>query len=159
MHLLRLFACLSLCLLLVHCSDENERECFGEEVEENGVQCCPSYCGASTQLKTKRICNGGKWECESGGVETACASYNGCQIKHNCSYSPGIGKEEPDPVSELCCVGGCDGTKAVRRVCKGGLAFECPNNAFPISKNCKKDFVNACGGILAKYKANGYKLP
>ena len=168
MHLLKLFAaCLCLCLL-VHCSDESERECFEEGAqEEAGPMCCPGHCGASTQLKTKRICSGGKWICQPGVVEDACASYNGCQIKQNCSYDPGMGQEEPDPVSELCCVGGCDGTKAVRRVCKSGLAFECPNNAVPISKNCKKDsnddgipdYVTACGGILAKYKANKFKLP
>ncbi len=161
MHLLKLSVpCLILGLLLVCCSDESDRECFEEGAQEvSGPQCCPGYCGASTMLKTSRVCSGGKWVCEKGVIEDACASYNACQIKQNCSYSPGIGKEEPDPAPELCCVGGCDGTKAVHRVCKGGLEFECPNNSVPISKNCKKDYVNACGGILAKYKANKFKLP
>ena len=160
MHLLRVAACLCLALLLVTCSDEIDRECFEEGAQEEvGVRCCPGYCGASTTLKVPRICSGGNWICQKGVVETACASYNACNIKSNCSYDPGIGKEEPDPVSELCCVGSCKGTKAVRRVCKGGLEFECPTNAVAISNTCKKDFVNACGGILKKYKDNKYKLP
>ena len=168
MRLLETVTCICLGALLVTCSDENERECFEEGAEEAaGPMCCPGYCGASTTLKIRRVCTGGEWKCPKGVVEDACASYNACQIRSNCSYDPGMGKEEPDPVSELCCVGGCDGTKAVRRVCKSGLEFECPNNSVPISKNCKNDsdndkipdYVNACGGILKKYKDNKYKLP
>ena len=161
MHPIKALAVLFVALLMVQCSDETERECTEEGAEEHGgIKCCPSYCGASTTLKSPRYCHGGKWVCEKGVVEKACASpHSACTIKQNCSHSPGLGQEEPDPAPELCCVGGCDGTKAVHRVCKYGLEFECPTNSVPISKNCKDDYVNACGGILKKYKDNNWKLP
>jgi hypothetical protein len=70
----------------------------------------------------------------------------------------GIGATEADPAPELCCEGGsCTGARAVHRVCVSGTQWECPAGAVPISQ-CK-DYQNACGGILAKYRADGFKLP
>lgn len=156
---LSLLCCLVLLSVsLFTCSDETS--CTEGETEVNGPRCCAGYCGSSTLGWRSRICSEGKWVCEKGVVEDACASeHSACTIKTNCSATVGMNREEPDPVPELCCMNSCKGTKAVKRICKSGLEFECPAGAVPISKACKTDFNSACGGILQKYRDNNYKLP
>jgi hypothetical protein len=141
------------------CSDDDS--CSPEEATEvGGPQCCSKGCGNSGDGWLPRVCKDGQWVCESNGVlEDACAyPLTACTPMVGChDVGQGIGETEPDPAPELCCELSCDGTKAVHRVCNTGILWECPAGAVPISR-CK-DYRSACGGILAKYKANGYKLP
>jgi hypothetical protein len=146
------------------CSDDpGDPACTPElegETWDDGPQCCGGGCGVGTDGFLPVICKGGQWVCQGDGVPAeACASYkNACNTMDGCHiYGPLGETEEPDPVPELCCFPSCTGTKAMKRVCKSGTLWECPGGAVPISR-CK-DYENACGGILAKYKANGYKLP
>ena len=146
------------------CSDEvGDPICTAEnhgETWDEGPQCCAGGCGVGTDGFLPVICNGSKqsWVCQGSGVPAdACASFrNACNVMTGC-HVIGLGKEEPDPVPELCCFPSCSGTKVMKRTCNSGTVWECPGGAIPISR-CK-DYVNACGGILAKYKANNYKLP
>jgi hypothetical protein len=133
-------------------------ECEDGATEQNGPRCCAGGCGNSTQGWSPRICRKGKWACEKGAPEDACASpTNACSPMSYCG-AVGIDSEEPDPAPELCCERqSCSGARAVHRVCKSGTTWECPADTLPIS-TCK-DYESACGGILATYRANNYKLP
>jgi hypothetical protein len=107
------------------------------------------------------VCKNGEWVCEGsiGTIEYACASpLKACEPLRACAQVVGIGDPEPDPAPELCCVGSCDGSEAVHRICgKQGTSWECPANSIPVSR-CE-DYRSACDGILAAYEENGYKLP
>jgi len=145
------------------CSDEvvGDPVCTAElegETWDDGPQCCAGGCGNGTDGFLPVVCKSGKWVCQGNGVPAeACASFkNACNTMDGC-HVLGLGKEEPDPVPELCCFPGCTSTKVMHRVCNTGTIWECPGGAVPISR-CK-DYQNACGGILAKYRDNGNKLP
>jgi hypothetical protein len=118
--------------------------------------CCSLGCGESgNDDRSLMKCSGGSWACE-GQLEVPaqrCASYPKPNI---CVWQPcagGSGEEEPDPVRELCCVGGCGGSVVKRRICKTGR-YKC-EGADPIS-NCV-NYLAACGGAIQKYRDNGYK--
>ncbi len=154
---------LLLCLAGACSDDEGDKICNADnhgDTWNDGPQCCAGGCGVGTDGFLPVICNGSKqtWECQGSGVPAeSCASFrNACNTMDGC-HVLGLGTEEPDPVPELCCFPSCKGTKVMKRTCKTGTLWECPGGAVPISR-CK-DYVNACGGILAKYKANNYKLP
>jgi len=139
------------------CSDDTG--CTEGEAAQGGLRCCAGGCGMSTNGWSARICRDGEWVCEGSNpaLEDACASpLYACTPLGGCSIV-GIGKDEPDPAPELCCEGSCNGTTAVHRVCKTGTLWECPAGTIPVSA-CK-DYKSACGGILAKYKDNSFKLP
>ncbi len=148
----------ALALLLVTCSDPVET-CSDEGVsEKDGPKCCAGGCGKGTDGWTPRICKKGRWVCDRAVPEDACASPQYACTPIDFCGKLGIDTSEPDPAPELCCEGGsCNGTVAVHRVCKTGTQWECPAGAVPISQ-CS-DYQNACGGVLAKYRANGFKLP
>ena len=97
-------------ILVAGCSDDDIG--IGTFICEEGVEadeglgCCTGGCGSSTDGWLPRICQNGKWECEYGTLEDACASkINACTVKTACAQTVGIGKEEPDPAPELCCTG------------------------------------------------------
>lgn len=148
--------CLTL-LCLAACSDEAPCSTDGIE-EKDGPRCCAGGCGLGTDGWLPRICEDGQWVCQGSGViEFACASpTNACNTMEGC-LEVGVGKEEPDPAPELCCMGGCEGTQAVHRVCKTGTTWQCPSNSVPVS-TCK-DFDSACGEILLRYRENQFRLP
>ena len=148
-----------LCLLLLTTCGDDEGPCEEGQNEASGPRCCSGGCGVGTVGWLPRICKGGEWVCQgsSPSLEDACASsLYACSKMEYCG-AVGIGKEEPDPAPELCCDGGCSNTTAVHRVCKSGTIWECPAGAVPVSR-CK-DYKNACGGILQKYRDNNFKLP
>jgi hypothetical protein len=151
-------SCLALASICVLALTGCGNECEEGATEQNGPRCCAGGCGNSTQAWSPRICRKGSWACEKGVLEDACASpTNACNPMTYCG-AVGIGNEEPDPAPELCCERQtCSGTQAVHRVCKSGTKWECPADTIPIS-TCK-DPSSACGGILAKYRDNGYTLP
>lgn len=153
-------ALLTLCMTLASAGCSDDESCTDGEVEEGGLRCCAGGCGTGTDGWSPRICKDGVWICEGSApaLEDACASpLKACTPLEGC-HVVGIDKEEPDPAPELCCEeSSCDGMKAVHRVCKSGTQWECPAGTVPISR-CK-DYKNACDGILAKYRENGYKLP
>jgi hypothetical protein len=141
-------------ILTSGCGDD----CAEGASEPIGPRCCAGGCGNSTQSWSPRICKKGKWVCEKGVIEDACASPNYACTPLDFCGAVGIGAEEPDPAPELCCERQrCDGTRAVHRVCKAGTLWECPADTIPIS-SCG-DYATACGGVLQKYRANGNKLP
>lgn len=144
----------SLALLAAGCGDD--AQCHAGD--PNPPACCAGGCGSSTEGWHAAECVDGRWQCERGTIELACASgFNACTVKTACAQTVGLGNKEKDPAPELCCELGCDGDKAVHRVCKDGLKFECPAGAVPISR-CK-NYMEACNGILQKYRDNGNKLP
>lgn len=149
---------LSPALLAPGCSEE-EQPCTDGQEEQNGPQCCAGGCGNSTSNWLPRICVEGTWVCqgEKGVVEDACASPTYACIPMDGCHVVGLGREEPDPAPELCCEGGCAGTKAVHRVCNSGTLWECPAGTKAVS-TCE-DYLAACDGILQRYRDNGYKLP
>ncbi len=122
-------------------------------------RCCSGGCGSSTDNWVLAVCEGNRWTCEYGTVEYACASdIKACQAQSFCGGNGPTGHEESDPVPELCCELSCEGTKVARRVCESsGLRYVCPAGYLPVSK-CA-DYRSACGGIIQKYRDNGYKLP
>ncbi len=141
------------------CSDDDVTACTEEGASEpSGPKCCAGEtCGRGTEGWTPRTCKKGVWVCDHAVPEDACASPQYACTPIDFCGKVGIGSEEPDPAPDLCCVGGCTGTKTVHRVCKTGTQWECPGEAVSISA-CK-DYKNACGGVLAKYRAGGFKLP
>jgi len=147
---------LSLLLVGAGCGDE-DRTCEEGETEKHGPRCCAGGCGTSTANWLPRICENDRWVCEKGVLEDACASpTNACNPMVACQVV-GIDSEEPDPAPELCCEGGCKGTRAVHRVCKLGTLWECPSGSVTVS-TCK-DYKTACNAILGRYRASGYRLP
>jgi len=150
-------ALLLLWIWLPGCSDD--ALCVDGEVEQDGPSCCAGGCGLGTDGWSKRVCKDTRWVCEGSNpaLQDACASsLRACTPLKGC-HVVGLDQEELDPAPELCCEGGCSGTKTVHRVCKTGTQWECPAGAVPVSR-CK-DYENACGGILQLYRDNGFKLP
>lgn len=148
------------------CSDEVDL-CTPEtegDTEVRGPECCSGGCGSSTEAARPRICKSGEFKCEGSApvlVQYCAYSRNACRVLTACAQTVGINKTEDlvdnGKVPELCCDLNCNGKKASYRVCKGGLKFECPAGAVPISR-CK-DPNSACKGVLQRYRDNGDKIP
>jgi hypothetical protein len=128
---------------------------------DDPVSCCSGGCGSSTEGWLPASCVNNRWQCERGTPLPRCTTAeNACKTQDFCGGppGPGIGGEEPDPVPELCCEFSCNGSKAARRICdEYGLKYVCPAGYTPISL-CK-NYMDACGGIIQKYRDNGNKLP
>jgi hypothetical protein len=134
------------------------------KTETSGPICCSGGCGASVNSGMPRLCRGGLYKCEGVApvFQKFCAyEKNACEVLTACAQTVGINKTEDlvdnGKAPELCCDLRCDGKKALYRVCKSGLKFECPAGAVPISR-CK-DPMTACQGLLSRYRNNGYKIP
>jgi hypothetical protein len=155
----RLLPLIVFVLAAIGCGEDAAGPCEEGAEEKGGPRCCAGGCGMGTDGWSPRICKKGEWVCQGSNpaLEDACASpQNACTPLEGC-HVVGLGNEEPDPAPELCCEGSCSNEKAVHRVCKSGTTWECPAGAVPISR-CK-DYETACGGILARYRDNGFKLP
>lgn len=150
--------------------DAGKLECTGNGAPAT-PRCCVSGCGESINPTQEATCQGGFWSCTGvllgGTPENLCASYGAtasaskpCDGPVHCDQSV-LGKSEPDPVPELCCVGDCSSGQVAKRVCTSTTAvtqkYVCPAESTPLSEcpNPRDD----CGGALNNYRANGYKLP